>query len=196
LLQAAQIAAVIGRVVLGTLFLLAGARKLRARGDFELALRRYELLPTGWPRPVSWGLPFTEIVVGSLLLSGAATSVVAAAEAGLLLVLSGAIGVNLVRGRTFDCGCSVTVAPRTISWRLVLRNCGLAIGALLVAVASPRVAGIDAWVSGHTGELSTSDAMGLVLLTVAAMPTAALLSQAARIASGARRLASHREVPA
>jgi uncharacterized membrane protein YphA (DoxX/SURF4 family) len=196
LLQAAQIAAVIGRVVLGTLFLLAGARKLRARGDFELALRRYELLPAGWPRPVSWGLPLIEVVVGLLLLSGAAISVVAAAQAGLLLIFSAAMGVNLARGRTFDCGCSVAVAPRRISWRLVVHNGGLAICALLVAAASPRVAGVDAWLRGHSGALATSDAMGLVLATVAAMPAAALLSQAARLVSSTRQLASHREVSA
>jgi uncharacterized membrane protein YphA (DoxX/SURF4 family) len=190
MLEAAEAAAVIGRVLLGTIFLLAGVRKLRARADFELALRRYELLPVGWPRRVSRSLPVTEVIVGSLLLAGAATRVVAAVDAGLLLFFSAAIAVNLLRGRTFDCGCSVSVAPQRISWGLVFRNGCFAATALLVAEFTPRVFGIDALVYGERGKLTASAVQALMVATAAAVPTVALLAQAARVHQCGRRVAA------
>ena len=93
------------RAVLGGVFLLAGALKAADPQASVAAVRAYQLLPTSLETVVGWGLPFAEIALGLLLLTGLATRAVAAAAAALLLVLVAAVASAAVRGLSIDCGC-------------------------------------------------------------------------------------------
>jgi uncharacterized membrane protein YphA (DoxX/SURF4 family) len=93
------------RAVLGGVFLLAGALKAADPQASVAAVQAYQLLPTGLETLVGWGLPFAEIALGLLLLTGLATRVVAAAAAGLLLVFVAAVASAAARGLSIDCGC-------------------------------------------------------------------------------------------
>ena len=93
------------RIVLGGVFLVAGALKVIDPQSSVAAVRAYELLPTSLVTIVGWGLPFAEIALGLLLLAGIATRVVAAATAMLLVIFILAVVSAAARGLSIDCGC-------------------------------------------------------------------------------------------
>ena len=95
----------VARIVLGGVFLLAGALKVADPQAAVAAVRAYELLPDSLVTAVGWGLPFAEIVLGLVLLAGLATRAAGAAAAAMLLVLVAAVASAAVRGLSIDCGC-------------------------------------------------------------------------------------------
>lgn len=59
----------------------------------------------------------------------------AASSAAVLFgAFAGAVGINLLRGRTLGCGCRGGDDDRPISWGLVARNTAAAAAAVLLAV--------------------------------------------------------------
>jgi uncharacterized membrane protein YphA (DoxX/SURF4 family) len=95
----------VARVVLGLVLLMAGALKIADPQSAVAAVRAYQLLPELGATLVGWGLPFVELLLGLLLLSGLATRPVAIATAVLLVIfLAGVISVA-ARGLSIDCGC-------------------------------------------------------------------------------------------
>jgi hypothetical protein len=88
------------------------------------------------------------IVAVALLLPGSSSAAPFAA-AGLLLVYTGAILINLVRGRTdIDCGCAGPARRQPLGVGLVVRNLVLLSAALLSELpARPRAL---VWIDGLT----------------------------------------------
>lgn len=116
---------------LALLFALSAWGKLRDRAVFAATVADYRLVPEPLAGPISTAIPFAEAVVAlALLLEG--TRVTAAAwAAGLILLFSFAVFVNLLRGRThIDCGCFSAAFRQRIGWDLLARN------AVLLAVAA------------------------------------------------------------
>ena len=93
------------RVVLGLVLLVAGALKIADPQSSVAAVRAYELMPDAAATLVGWGLPFVELALGLLLLSGLATRPVAIASAGLLVVFTAGVASAAARGLSIDCGC-------------------------------------------------------------------------------------------
>ncbi|MEX0738347.1 MAG: MauE/DoxX family redox-associated membrane protein [Pseudohongiella sp.] len=116
---------------LALLFLLAARHKISAHRRFEAQLAAYRLLPDALISPAARVLPWLEIAVAISLLFAVTRPVGAVLAATLLAVYALAMGINLSRGRSqIDCGCGDT--PQSLSGLLVLRNCVLAIGALML----------------------------------------------------------------
>jgi len=107
------------RLVLGAVFLIAGALKVVDAQSSVTAVRAYRLLPTSLATIVGWGLPFAEIALGLLLLGGIATRVVFIA----------AVASAAARGLSIDCGCfggGGDVAPGQTAYSIeILRDIGL-----------------------------------------------------------------------
>lgn len=122
------------RLVLGAVFLVAGALKVIDPQSSVAAVRAYRLLPSPLATIVGWGLPFAEIALGVLLLVGIATRLVALASAVLLLVFVAAVISAAARGLSIDCGCfggGGDVAPGQTAYGIeIVRDVGL----LLLAV--------------------------------------------------------------
>lgn len=122
------------RLVLGGVFLVAGALKVIDPQSSVAAVRAYRLLPSSLTTIVGWGLPFAEIALGVLLLIGVATRAVAAASAVLLVVFIAAVASAAARGLSIDCGCfggGGDVAPGQTAYGIeIVRDVGL----LLLAV--------------------------------------------------------------
>lgn len=134
------------RLFLGLIFLTSSLPKLAAPGDFRRALRNYQLLPLGLVRPVATWLPRVELALALALLVGIATPLMAMLTAAALLVFSGAVAINLARGRKIECGCFSGSSPREITWRLVLQDVVLAASAIAVAREAPAMwAGSDSF---------------------------------------------------
>ncbi len=119
---------------LALLFLGASRHKLRDPIAFRASLANYRLLPE---RSLAWATPSIagfELVLGVSLVLPGFDGVASLAAATLLFFYTGAIVVNLARGRhEIDCGCSAQGGRRPLSASLVWRN-GVLIGAALVCV--------------------------------------------------------------
>jgi hypothetical protein len=167
------------RWAIAGIFLRSGISKSLALSEFRSAVANYKLLPAGLVTPVAFCLPFAEIAAAVLLAAGVLPVLVSAALALLLTAFSVAIGVNLMRGRVFDCGCAGSAAaPRLISWRHVAADLVLAGAATAVAVAPPPA---NAW-QGVAGAVSVSmpggGAIPALLAVVLGLIMTALLRRA------------------
>lgn len=176
------------RFLLGFVFLLASVPKLLAPHEFRFALRNYGLLPQRLVGPAAVLIPLVELLCATFLLLGVGVPIAAAFVGCLLALFSAAVAINLIRGKQFDCGCAGLVAPRRISWRMILRNGLLAAVAVWLAVRPPRGASIlvAPWPSRTAGTLSpesvgaVATGVGLGVLLVSLVITTVRLEIAAR----------------
>lgn len=129
------------RIVVGVVFAVAAAGKLRSRQSFtEFA---GSLAPLGRPgtdwRPVAAAVATGEVGTAVLLAVPGTTGIGLAAATALLLALSAGIGSALARGRELRCRCFGT-SGSTLRGTHLVRNGMLAVlsgGALSVYLAGP-----------------------------------------------------------
>jgi Methylamine utilisation protein MauE len=125
-----------GAIALSWLMLAAGASKLRHAAEHARAFDAYELLPAGAGRRCVPLLGAIECACGIALWlpplhSGAAMTMLV-----LLLAYSGAMALNMLRGRGgIDCGCGGVLRHVPISGCLLARNAVLVLAALPVLAA-------------------------------------------------------------
>jgi uncharacterized membrane protein YphA (DoxX/SURF4 family) len=93
------------RLVVGSVWVVAGALKLPEPAQSVAAVRAFQLLPSGIVPTVGQLLPVIEVVVGLMLVLGLLTR--AAAAASVLLLVAFIVGIASVwaRGINIDCGC-------------------------------------------------------------------------------------------
>jgi hypothetical protein len=125
----------------------AAIHKFIAWDDFRAVVRNYELLPDAL---VSFGAGIVTVLEASaavLLVFSASRASGAYLAATLLGVYSGAMTINLFRGRVdLDCGCLGVARRQPIRWWMVSRNLIIA-GVTLLAAARPTpraLGGLDA----------------------------------------------------
>jgi hypothetical protein len=132
------------RSLVGLLLIYSGVAKLFEMGTFINVVRAFSLLPHAIASSVARAVPVAECATGSLLLVAVAfpqsvarwSAVVAML---LLVVFSGALSINLMRGRrNISCGCFGARVGDQISWILVARNCILG-GVAYLAFQQPSV---------------------------------------------------------
>src|SRR5712671_5269261 len=100
------------------IFAASGALKFYDLETYRGAVTNYRLIPEWLATPFAWTAPVIE--------SAAALGLIV-----LLGVFTGAIAINLARGRTdIDCGCFGPALRQRLSWWLLLRN-----GALFALLA-------------------------------------------------------------
>lgn len=114
------------RLALSLLFGRAAWHKLSDWSRFEATIRDYALLPASMGLGVARALPLVEGGIALGLLFPGTRAVAAVAGISILLLYTGAIGVNLARGRRdIDCGCFGSSARAPLSFMLVMRNVAL-----------------------------------------------------------------------
>ena len=118
------------RLVVGTVWVVAGVLKLPDPAQNVRAVRAYQLLPEGLVPVVGHGLPVLEILVGGCLLLGLLTRPSAALSAVLLVAFVVGIGSAWARGLSIECGCfgggagPARNAQATYPWEIA-RDAGL-----------------------------------------------------------------------
>jgi hypothetical protein len=128
-------------IAMAMIFVLACAHSLMDWPGYSASVVKYRLAPDWAARVIAWLLPPLQALAAGLLLVvplwGALLGL------GLMALFTGAVGINMLRGRTdIDCGCG-GASGQSLSWGLVLRN--VVLGLCLAVVASvPGRAMVDA----------------------------------------------------
>ncbi len=125
------------RVLVGGVFIVAGALKLREPADFATAISNYRLLPTLAPY-LALSLPPTEILAGAVLLVAPTPwrRAAALAIAVMMLIFVIASSWAFARGIDVACGCFGSRSG-SVTWLTLVRDLGLA-SAAAVLVVDPR----------------------------------------------------------
>lgn len=115
---------VLAIAVLAGVFIWSGMVKILDPEAFALSVYRYHLLPFWAVNAVALWIPMLELVCGATLLFvprlRPATLLVLL---GLLIIFSGGIGINLIRGNEVSCGCfSMSPLAQSMSWLGLLKN--------------------------------------------------------------------------
>jgi len=133
----------LARLLVGGVWVYAGALKVGDPAASVSAVRAYQLLPTGVAEVVGRTLPMLEIVVGTCLILGVLTRFNAVVSA--LLQIAFVIGIASVwsRGIEIDCGCFGDGGPdpdamSKYPWEIT-RDLGL-LAISLFLVLKPRTA--------------------------------------------------------
>ena len=137
------------RLGLALLFASAAGHKLGAPRVFLGVLHAYRLLPPALVPAGAIVVTVAEIVVAIALLLPATRALGAAGAIALLAVYSGAIAINLWRGRReIDCGCGAAGGRQPINEGLLARNAVLALAVSIAArPVGPRPL---VWIDGVT----------------------------------------------
>jgi uncharacterized membrane protein YphA (DoxX/SURF4 family) len=134
----ARVLATVLRFGLAALWLAAGILKIGNPAEMVRSVRAFRILPEALVHPVAYAVPFVEIALGLLLLTGLAVRAGAALSSLMLAVYIGAIASAAARGLRIQCGCFSTGgdlarnAPTTYTTDLV-RDSGLLVASLLLA---------------------------------------------------------------
>jgi uncharacterized membrane protein YphA (DoxX/SURF4 family) len=96
----------VGRLILGGIFIYAGYAKLREPWMlFAFSINSYQILPESIVPILARSLPWVELALGILIVSGIALRWTAAAASGIFIVFSAAMMRAYVKNLSIDCGC-------------------------------------------------------------------------------------------
>jgi len=137
----AGILALILRVVLGAVFIVAAWMKLREPwAMFAMAIDSYQILPDWAVELVARTLPWFELLLGVWLIAGLWRRL-STPVASLLLVVFFVLMVRaMIKGMQIDCGC---FGPGDrLSWVTLVRDGAMLASSLFVTVAAFRTGGL------------------------------------------------------
>ena len=110
-------ASLIGRLVLGVVFIYASLYKIAEPAEFALSIATYDIMSLWSINLMAITLPWIELLCGGLIIIGLYTRENTLAIGGMLVVFVIAIGVALSRGTDFSCGCFASAeAGEQIAW--------------------------------------------------------------------------------
>jgi uncharacterized membrane protein YphA (DoxX/SURF4 family) len=137
----------VARLVVGGVWLVAGALKLPDPAESVRAVRAYRLLPEAVVPTIGHGLPILEILVGLCLVLGLLTRGAAVVSSLLLVAFIVGISSAWARGISIECGCfgggggSVN-ATQTYPWDIA-RDAGLLLASLYLVVRPTSTWSLD-----------------------------------------------------
>jgi hypothetical protein len=136
-------------IALAVIFGVSGALKLRDLELFAGSIANYRLLPAWLEAPFAYLIPLAECACSAAILFSATRVPAAASLAILLCLFTGAIAINLARGRVnIDCGCFGPALRQNLSGWLLLRN--FVLFAMVALVALPASVRTLEWLDGFT----------------------------------------------
>lgn len=132
----------VARLVVGGVWIVAGALKIPDPASSVQAVRAYRLLPEAIVPTVGQLLPVVEVVVGLALVVGLLTRTMAVASAVLFVAFIIGIASAWARGLTIDCGCFGgggydPDAAEKYPWEIA-RDVALLAGSVFVATVGHR----------------------------------------------------------
>jgi putative oxidoreductase len=135
--KAFQIVQIVLRVALGAIFIYAGWVKLQDPWQlFAAGVASYELLPMWAVTFVARTLPWFEILLGVVMISGFFMRISSTTVAALLAVFFALIVRAYLQGKEINCGCFGGNEP--ISPLTMLRDGSMLAGAIVLCVMAYR----------------------------------------------------------
>jgi len=131
------------RVLLGALFVFAGASKVGHFNDLAAAIASFRILPESIVAPAAVLLPFFEMGLGLYLVAGLFTRSAAIVAAVQLVIYSAAIASAVVRHIPASCGCLGPQDQAKADWPHVIADLGLAAVCLFVSWRAPGLFALD-----------------------------------------------------
>jgi uncharacterized membrane protein YphA (DoxX/SURF4 family) len=131
------------RLLVGALFVAAGALKLGHFNDLAAAIAGFRILPEGAIAPLAVVLPFFEIGLGLYLIVGLFTRTAAIVAALQLIVYAAAIASAVIRHIPANCGCFGPQDQAPADWPHVFIDLALAAICALVAWRAPGLLALD-----------------------------------------------------
>jgi uncharacterized membrane protein YphA (DoxX/SURF4 family) len=119
------------RLVLGGLFVYAGAVKVLDPLDFAQNIRNYQLVGQSLSFIAAIVLPWLEILAGLALILGVWTRGAALVVTGLLVFFIVLTAVTMVRGLDVDCGCFGALSRKS-GWGVILEDLGMLVLGLVL----------------------------------------------------------------
>lgn len=132
-----SIALLIARLLLSLTFLIAGVAKLTDLQSSRKAMRDFGV-PARLAPALGTALPVAELAVAVALVPRLSAWWGALGAAGLLLLFTGAISVNMAQGRKPDCNCFGQLHSEPVGWKTLGRNALFAALAAFILVAGYR----------------------------------------------------------
>ena len=127
-----------GRLILAAIFLYAGYAKLREPwAKFAGSLYTLKLFPDGALEPLAKTIPWCEVVLGVVILSGFWLRWSALAASLVLVVFLGVLTRTYAMGIAADCGCFGSGEP--LGPKTLLRDSTMLILALGVTIGAFRL---------------------------------------------------------
>jgi peroxiredoxin/uncharacterized membrane protein YphA (DoxX/SURF4 family) len=155
-----DVALLLARLLLASVFIVAGVAKLADREGSRRALADFGV-PTPLATPLGVLLPLAELAVAAALIPSSTAWWGAAGALVLLLLFVAAIAANLARGRKAECHCFGQLHSEPAGWKTLARNGVLATVAGFVVWRGYDGVGPSAvgWLAG----LSAAQVAGLVV---------------------------------
>jgi len=125
------------RLVLGGLFVYAGAVKVLEPLDFAQNIRNYQLVGQSLSFVAAIVLPWLEILAGLALILGVWTRGAALVVTGLLVFFIVLTAVTMIRGLDVDCGCFGSLSRKS-GWGVVLEDLGMLVLGLALLFAPKK----------------------------------------------------------
>ncbi len=126
------------RIVLGGLFVYAGAVKVGDPLDFAQDIRNYRLVGQSLSFVAALVLPWLEILAGVFLVAGVGKRGAALVITGLLVFFIVLTLVTMARGLDVDCGCFGSLGRKS-GWGVVLEDLGmLALGLCILSARKAK----------------------------------------------------------
>lgn len=127
------------RLIIGGVFIWAGALKIADPLDFAQSIKNYQFFPHDLTFFIAVILPWIEVICGGLLIIGAFKRSSAALISLLLLGFIGLVALALVRGIDTSCGCFGSLSRRA-DFTLILADAVLLFLSLNIFVTGTRSA--------------------------------------------------------
>jgi len=125
--------ATLARLALGALFVFSGVVKLNDPQAFAFAIKGFKLVEShDLIVQATFSIPWTEVLVGVLLVLGLFTRVAASALLAMLAVFTGAVISVIARDIDTTCGCFGNFLGAEIDGKTVMRNAVLIALTILV----------------------------------------------------------------
>ena len=123
------------KVILGVIFVFAGALKVRDPEAFKNAIESVRVLPVVFTKPLAYLLPWLEIWAGGAIASEKFRLGAPVLVASLLIAFLAVIASAWIRGLDINCGCFGDLFPSGTSFgTLIARNLALLAAAVSILV--------------------------------------------------------------
>jgi uncharacterized membrane protein YphA (DoxX/SURF4 family) len=137
------IAVLVARVLVGGVFIVAGASKIGNAAYFAAQIAAFGIVPQPLVAPMALLLPFLEVLLGGYLVIGLYARLAGWIAAIQLLIFAAAIASAVMRGLSLSCGCFGPNDQTVTSWPEAGRDVALALVAVFVALRGPGMLALD-----------------------------------------------------